>query len=122
MIAFVAQKKFYHIKRDNMVLTDWMDDQSLIKQLNKMSFEEIIQMLKSELTHGGEVEELENGLICVYKAGSSDNEHLVRLLISPFCIHRSNYIGHIYACDYFTRDKDKKFDYTYDIVATKKKR
>ena len=86
MIAFVAQKKFYHIKRDNMVLTDWMDDQSLLKQLNKMSFEEIIQMLKSELTHGGEVEELGNGLICVYKAGWSDNEHLVRLLISPFCI------------------------------------
>ncbi len=105
-----------------MVLTEWMEEKELIKFLNKMNFEEIIKMLKSEMTHGGEVEELENNLICVYTAGWSENEDLVYLLRSPFCIHHYNYVGQIWATFYFTKNKDTKFDYSYKIVANKKER
>lgn len=104
-----------------MVLMDWMEEEDLVQFLNKKSFEEIITMLKSEMTHGGEVEELKNNLISVYTAGWSDNEDLVHLLRSPFCVHHYNYIGQIWATSYFIRNKDIKFDYDYEIVATKKK-
>ena len=104
-----------------MSIVDWLDETEIIKQLNKMSFDEILTMLKSEISHGGHVKELPEGVIEVYTAGWSENEYLLGLIQSPLCTHKYQWIGSTWACQYFQKNKNKLHHYYYTVTATKKR-
>ena len=47
---------------------------------------------------------------------------LINCLRDFRCKHHYNYIGNVYAVSYFARDKDKKWDFNYEIIATPRDR
>lgn len=98
-----------------------MNEKQLIDLFNKHTFEELIPLISQMLEMGSLTEE-ENGLVSIWSAGWSDDEMLIDCLRSYRCKHHYNYIGNVYAVFYFARDKDKKWDFNYEIIATPRDR
>lgn len=98
-----------------------LGEEALIEFYNNHTFEELIPILKGALEMGS-LEEEENGIVAIWTAGWSDDEYIVGCLRDPLCMHRSNYIGNVFAVSYFAKDIDKKYDYIYRIVAEPMKR
>ena len=98
-----------------------MNEKQLIDLFNKHSFEELIPLISQMLEMGSLTEE-ENGLVSIWSGGWSDDEMLIDCLRDFRCKHRYNYIGNVYAVSYFARDKDKKWDFNYEIIATPRDR
>lgn len=97
-----------------------MNEDELIKLFNDHTFEELIPII-SNLLHDGELEEKENDLVAIWTAGWSDDEQLVYCLRDYRCKHHYNYVGSVFAVSYFTKDMEKKHDYHYEIIATRRK-
>lgn len=98
-----------------------LGEEALIKFYNEHTFEELIPIIKGSLEMGS-LEEEENGIISIWTAGWSNDENMVACLNDYRCKHHYNYIGNVYAVSYFAKDKDKKYDYDYKIVAEPRQR
>ena len=97
-----------------------LGEEELIEFYNKHTFEELVPIIKSALEMG-ELEEKENGIVAIWTAGWGNDEFMIGCLRDYRCVHRYNYIGHVFAESYFIKDKDKNLNCKFEIVAVPKK-